>query len=125
MYTQNINELENSQNSIIMQWHAKLLTGIMKGKVNTEDSFPYVTIVGNFNKETGLKFAQDLANAMDINIFINRIETWYAQEDSMLHLMYDINPTNIKANEPVTPHSNIDEIYGIKIVPQLSPKLKM
>lgn len=125
MNTQNINELENSQNSVLKNHNATLLKGIVKGYVNTEDSIPFTTIMGKFDKDGGVKIAQDLANAMDINILINRIETWYLKEESVLHLIYDIKPNYNDANQPVLEYPNLDERYGIKIIPQLSKKLKM
>ena len=123
MYTQNIKELEESQNSVISQWKAKLLNGIVKGYINTEDSISYTCVMGNFDKESGLNFAQDLANSMNINIIINRIESWYATEDSVLHLNYDINTNNIKNDTPIL--ASPYDMYGVKITPQLSKKLKI
>lgn len=125
MNTQNIKELEESQNYVISQWQATLLTGIVNGTPNTEDSIQYTSIMGNFDKDSGLKFAQELANTMNINILVNRIESWYAKEEAVIHLVYDIDTKNIKPDLPVQANKNIDNRYGIKVIPELSRKLKM
>lgn len=125
MNTQNIKELEESQNSVISQWQATLVNGIFDGYVNTEDSMPFTIIMGKFDKESGLKFAQELANTMNISIFLNRIESWFAKEESALHLIYNIDPNHINNNIPVIANPNIDDRYGVNIVPQLSKKLKL
>lgn len=98
---------------------------IAKGYVNTEDGMPFTTIMGKFDKQDGLKIAQDLSNAMNINILLNRIETWYLKEESVLHLIYDIKPNYNNTNQPVPAYPNLEERYGVKISPQLSKKLKM
>lgn len=125
MNTQNIKELENSQNKIVQKYEATLLTGIVKGYINTEDSIPTTTVLGKFDKQSGLEFAQQLANAMDINVLVNRIETWYAKDESVLHLIYDIKANYTNDNQPIPTNQSMDERYGVKVSPQISKKLKM
>jgi hypothetical protein len=125
MNTKNIKQLEESQNTTATNWKATVLTGISNGCVNTEDSIPSASIMGNFTKENASNFVQELADAMSINIRLNRIESWYASEDSVIYIMYDIEPSNIVDNVPVIANPNLDDKYGIKITPQLGKKLKM
>lgn len=128
--TKNIVELQQAFNQVITEWkehkHNPLVveSGIEEYDVHLEDGLPWIEIQGEFDKKTAKALIQDLANAMNICVLFNRLESW--SDSEVVYGVMDISPETLRENQHAIVPANSDdpdakefmEDYGTPFYPE-------